>query len=1295
MIYILLLLCVVAFILTYYYARVIKIFLEIINRLIIIFSKLEHYIKKLTISSNNFQFEDLTPVISDEAQTKNHKVYIDSLEWAVKNDSIKNVALSGYYGTGKSTIISSFTQKFRLYKYLNISLAKFRDDNSTISDEEIENSILQQIFYFEKAKNLSDSHLKRIKNNKYLVYKSVATLAWIFTAIYIFDKSNLNFLFNTVPGLRRNLISYCKEHLFLWVNLGIAIKYFLLIYFLFGLFLLIRQLYNSLLNLRIGKLSLSDAELIPKDNPDNSSLNRNLDEILYFFEKSKINIVFIEDLDRFNKPELFVKLREINTLINNCKDINYGTVKFVYAIKDEIFKENDRTKFFDFIIPVIPIINYKNSKDFFIDKLKKDYLDKNLITYDYIMDISSFINDMRMLKNIINEFKIYEKIKNNESANDKSPESLTKLFSLIIYKNIYPDDFTLLQHGMGVLYNIIHSRGELNDSLIVQKQNEIDSKQERIGELQDEIIASAKELKAIYLFALLEKIPTAKYFIAPNLSLADLIQEANFNLLTQSTSIEYSSETSWHSYKKNSHLSFKEIEKSVNPDFSFVERLAIINENNISKQTLLNSEIEKLDQQMLTLRNTGLQELINNNLKELSQFIESKIKKSVEQELKKEKKAAASTFQQSETELEIEVQDRKIKYNLLKMLIENNYIDENYLEYISYFHEGSLSFNDNLIKMRILENKEPLFEMNIDHVEHLVDELAEHNFKKESILNYQILDSLLNDAKGANPKLLHFIYSISNTRSASANFIKGFINHCETKSDNNMTLGNFISIISDQYEKLWDLVRLEKFTEEERTKILSYLLRYVGLPELRTLNYNGRFEQYLSRNFKTVASLSFDVYESQELEKLFKIFKTAFTEISYSADYGEIFSSIYENNLYEINSNNIAVIIGKKSSSGMKDQILLNNKNFTIILKSEDSKLISYIENNIKTYVEKVFLKLESNNDEDEESIVKLINNDALNDDLILAILSRQKRFLSDIGNIINQKWDIVFKSLKIIPTWYNVLLYYEYVGNINEELVSYLGEGYNFKKLSDSTLFEITEENKELVEKFFLELINSAVNNEGFKNLVTKNPYKYDDISELDFQKSRLLVLISNNSIVLSKKNFEFLTSTNYEEEFVELIFNNEDDFIDKIEEYDLDSNSILSIFNSYKLDDTKKAIVASGLLDNIEIRRGIERFITGFIIDSGISNFSYALFEKLLADESRSEIKIRLFNQYFGNLESDQIVASIRVLGDPYTNILDQLKFEIENTDYNYRFLQLLKPNYFKSFNKVFKEANLRVDY
>ena len=71
-----------------------------------------------------------------------------------------------------------------------------------------------------------------------------------------------------------------------------------------------------ILNFKLTKLSFQDAEIQNGDDKKSVNFESEIDEILYFFERNHFNVVFIEDLDRFKNTEIFIKLREINYLIN-------------------------------------------------------------------------------------------------------------------------------------------------------------------------------------------------------------------------------------------------------------------------------------------------------------------------------------------------------------------------------------------------------------------------------------------------------------------------------------------------------------------------------------------------------------------------------------------------------------------------------------------------------------------------------------------------------------------------------------------------------------------------------------------------------------------------------------------------------------------------------------------------------------------------------------------------------------------------------------------------------------------
>src|SRR5690606_29946285 len=229
-----------------------------------------------------------------------------------------------------------------------------------------------------------------------------------------------------------------------------------------------------------------------------------LEEILYFFERTKYNVVIIEDLDRCDSTDIFTKLREINILLNNSLLIN-REINFVYAVGDDLFNDRkERVKFFEYIIPVIPFINSSNADEQLSLLIKESGLDENIFTKEFTTDITTFIDDidMRLLTNIFQEFVIYRKT--------LKPEFIKKndeLFAMITYKNLYPTDFTELNRNEGKLYNLINNKEEYIKNFIDKIDKDISDKRAEIKNIENETKDEAEELKSIYILKILSKLP--------------------------------------------------------------------------------------------------------------------------------------------------------------------------------------------------------------------------------------------------------------------------------------------------------------------------------------------------------------------------------------------------------------------------------------------------------------------------------------------------------------------------------------------------------------------------------------------------------------------------------------------------------------------------------------------------------------------------------------------------------------------------------------------------------------------
>ena len=236
---------------------------------------------------------------------------------------------------------------------------------------------------------------------------------------------------------------------------------------------------------------------------EESVFNKNLDELMYFFEETQFLLIFFEDLDRLENRKIFVHLRELNNLLNNDDAIKHKPIVFVYAVRDDIFTREDRTKFFDFIIPVIPVVNATNSGEILLEKLddaKRHGIYQD-ISQGVELDVAPFISDMRVLQNIYNEFVVYKKTLQTEQHLNLSDE---QMMAIIMFKNLYPRDFADIQGEDGIIKKAFQDK----NSYIIEKREKwkekIEYNKELIEKVSEDTLKSIKELKYAMLIAITE-----------------------------------------------------------------------------------------------------------------------------------------------------------------------------------------------------------------------------------------------------------------------------------------------------------------------------------------------------------------------------------------------------------------------------------------------------------------------------------------------------------------------------------------------------------------------------------------------------------------------------------------------------------------------------------------------------------------------------------------------------------------------------------------------------------------------
>lgn len=166
-------------------------------------------------------------------------------------------------------------------------------------------------------------------------------------------------------------------------------------------------------------------------------------------------------------------------------------LRFFYLLRDDIFVSKDRTKFFDYIIPIVPVVDSSNSYDQFISHFKKGgFFEK--FDESFLQGLSLYIDDMRLLKNIYNEFVIYFNRLNITELD------CNKMLAIIAYKNLFPRDFADLQLNQGFVCTLFNNKEQFIAEEVKRLSEKITEIGHKIELAKNEHLKTIKELDAAF-----------------------------------------------------------------------------------------------------------------------------------------------------------------------------------------------------------------------------------------------------------------------------------------------------------------------------------------------------------------------------------------------------------------------------------------------------------------------------------------------------------------------------------------------------------------------------------------------------------------------------------------------------------------------------------------------------------------------------------------------------------------------------------------------------------------------------
>lgn len=438
------------------------------------------------MAERKYQFERLTPIDNMDLD-----VYGEAIDYVFDNSDIKNVAISGAYSAGKSSVLASYKKSHNDLRFLHISLAHFKspdqEDETEVKESVLEGKILNQLIHQIPSDKIPQTHFrvkKRISPVS-IIIKTLETIALLTAIIYFMFFDSWKSYVSVLPDNWLKSILELSAHPYALMVDGIIIIT-LSSFLIYGL-IKIQKNKNV-----FRKLNLQGNEIEIFEESDDSYFDKYLNEVLYLFENVDADVIVFEDMDRFNANKIFERLREVNTLANiQLQKENKKILRFFYLLRDDIFISKDRTKFFDYIVPVVPVVDSSNSYDQFISHFKKGGLFEKF-NESFLQGLSLYIDDMRLLKNIYNEFVIYYNRLNITELD------CNKMLAIIAYKNLFPRDFADLQLNQGFIYTIFANKDSFVAEEIEKLDKQISEKSNEIDMAKNEHLSTIKELDAAY-----------------------------------------------------------------------------------------------------------------------------------------------------------------------------------------------------------------------------------------------------------------------------------------------------------------------------------------------------------------------------------------------------------------------------------------------------------------------------------------------------------------------------------------------------------------------------------------------------------------------------------------------------------------------------------------------------------------------------------------------------------------------------------------------------------------------------
>ncbi|OTQ05223.1 hypothetical protein B6D12_08310, partial [Gilliamella apicola] len=504
-------------------------------------------------------------------------------------------------------------------------------------------------------------------------------------------------------------------------------------------------------------------------------------------------------------------------------------------------------------------------------------------------------------------------------------------------------------------------------------------------------------------------------------------------------------------------------------------------------------------------------------------------------------------------------------FPLLRTLIIQGYIDENYNDYTSFYDEQGLPQNDTLFLRNINEQIENDWQLELKKPEIVLKRLNSDNsskFNEPAVLNYSLLDYIL--ATNKTRDLSQFINLL--TSHAKTNFIDQYLARYYTLLIDKNTkyqpkyLGLFVKEINIQLWNIWESINI--FDK----KLYVYLSFIHNQPiELVKMNEDGTLKHFIEHliDFMCIDEEWNRIFQLLDetkdyLSKItdaFAVMEIKFKQIEHSTP--KLLALVEANNYYELNYVNVKYILENKYNLTNFDSHIIQ----TLLTLGDSTPVNTYFQNNPAPLVSSIAKSDIPIIDDDDYTVLFILNHGEISSSVKIVYINKISLSIKLLEQVTDKGvWDILLEKQKIEYSAENIVHFFfnyeledededEKYRKINKELANFINNSNKNISSQQADLEKLISDEDDLNLFFRQIILNTKLNPDKYSMLIAWfNGRYYPNFDYKELSKENISILIQLKTIGLGEEQDLDFIRENYPDNIQELIIHNFNDYINKL---------------------------------------------------------------------------------------------------------------------------------------------------